>query len=195
MLVEEGLGEGDHVLRLGVEEADRLDRIAEIFFTQTNHLPRRLDASEQGPRGDVHAGVGGLSGENHGDQQLIGIAGFKLGRRGGIGLGQTANEFKDLLALHAKSSSARPRRTKPSSNSLVGRPNPMRKWSGISNQRPATTEASYRSRKWSSSRRVSPRDQRGKAVMPCSARTHSRSERPSAKALNSRRLASSIAGV
>ena len=98
--------------------------------------------SNSGSRGDVDAGVGGLGGENHRDEQLVGIAGFELGRRRGVGLREPAEEFEDLLAFHRRSSSARPRRDRPSAKSSVGRPKPMRKWSGISNQRPGTMDVS-----------------------------------------------------
>ena len=90
----------DHVLRLGVEQADGLDRVSQAFLAELNHLPGRLDAREQRPARDVDAGVGSLRGQDHRDQQLIRIAGFELGRRRRVRLCQPAEEFEHLVAGH-----------------------------------------------------------------------------------------------
>src|SRR6185437_11980873 len=97
---------------------------------------------EQRTAGDVDAGVRGLSRKDHGDEQLIGIARFELGRRRRVRLGEAAEEFEHLLAVHCRSSSAEPRRFSASSKSSVGSAKPTRKRSGISNQRPGTMAAS-----------------------------------------------------
>ena len=60
MPIDQRLAERDDVLRLGVEQADDLDRVAEPVLAQVDHLPRSLDAREQRPAGDVDAGVGRL---------------------------------------------------------------------------------------------------------------------------------------
>jgi hypothetical protein len=140
--VDQRLREGDDIPGLGVEEADGLDCLAERVLSHIDHLPGRLDAGEDRPAGNVDAGIRGLRGQNDGDEQLIGISRLQLGRRRRIRLRQPAEEFEHLFALHARSSSALPRRLRPSSKSLVGRPKPMRKWSGISNQRPGTIDVS-----------------------------------------------------
>ncbi len=44
MLIRQSSGKGDHVLRLGAVEPDRLDRVAQIRFTQRDHLFRRVDS-------------------------------------------------------------------------------------------------------------------------------------------------------
>src|SRR3982751_887721 len=38
ILIDQRLAERDHVLRLGVEEADRLDRLAHTLFSELDHL-------------------------------------------------------------------------------------------------------------------------------------------------------------
>jgi hypothetical protein len=101
MTVDQGLAERDHVLRLGVEQADRLDRVAELFFPELNHLPGSSDAGEQRPAGNVDAGVRRLRREHDRDQQLVGIAGFELGRRRRIRFGKPAEKFEIVVALHA----------------------------------------------------------------------------------------------
>jgi len=101
MIVDQGLAERDHVLCLGVEQADCLDRVTELFFPELNHLPGNFDAGEQRPAGDVDAGVGRLSGKHYRHQQLVGIAGFEFGRRRRIRFGQPAEKFENVVALHA----------------------------------------------------------------------------------------------
>jgi len=98
--VDQRLAERDHVLRLGVEQANGLDRVSEAFLAQLNHLPGSRDAREQRSTGDVDAGVGGLRGQHHRDEQLVGIAGFELGRGRRVRLRQPAEEFENLIAGH-----------------------------------------------------------------------------------------------
>ena len=100
VLVDQRFAEGDDVLRLGVEQADRLDRVAQPIFTQIDHLLRGLDMLEQRFRGDIHARVGGLGRQHHSNQKLIGVSGFELGRRRGIRLRKPAEEFENLIASH-----------------------------------------------------------------------------------------------
>jgi len=52
---------------LGVEQADRLDRVAEALLAELDHVLRRLDMLEQRPRGDVDARVRRLGGKDDGD--------------------------------------------------------------------------------------------------------------------------------
>jgi len=58
--LDQRFAQGDDVLRLGVEQADGLDRVAQGIFAEIDHLPRRLDPREERARGDIDAGVGGL---------------------------------------------------------------------------------------------------------------------------------------
>ena len=142
IVIDERPAERDHVLRLGVEQADGLDRLAQPLFSKIDHLPGRPDPPEQWPCRNVDAGVGRLSRQHDCNEQRVGvdIVEFSCWRR--IGFSEPPEEFQDLLALHLKSSSARPRRFNPASKSSESRPNPTRKCSGISNQRPGTTDAS-----------------------------------------------------
>src|SRR3546814_16702433 len=58
---------------LGVVETDGLDVLLQPGLAQFEHLLRRGDPLEEGPRGLVHADVGRLRGEHHGDQQGVGV--------------------------------------------------------------------------------------------------------------------------
>jgi len=100
VLVDQSLAERDDVLRLGVEQADRLDRLAQPILSEIEHLLRRFDALEERFRGDIHARVGSLGGKHHSNQKLVGVGGFELGRRRGVGLRKAAEEFENLIASH-----------------------------------------------------------------------------------------------
>ena len=142
MPIDQRMAKSDDVLRLGVEQADGLDRFAQTVLAKSDHLPGRRDKLEQRFGRAVHAGIGGLRRQHDSDQQRIWIDIIQFGRRGRVRLRQATEELEDLVARHSRSSSAAERRVRASSNSPVGRPNPTRKWSGISNQRPGTIEAS-----------------------------------------------------
>ena len=60
--VDQRLAKRDHVLGLGIEQADGLDRFTQRLFAEFDHLLRRLDTFEQRSRGDVDASVGCLGG-------------------------------------------------------------------------------------------------------------------------------------
>ena len=105
VVADQRLGQSDDILRLGVEQADRLDRLAQALLAERDHLLGRMDAREQRPSSDIDTGIGSLRGQHDGDQQLVGIAGFKLGRWCRVGLGQPVEEFKNLVALQALPSS------------------------------------------------------------------------------------------
>jgi hypothetical protein len=100
IVVDQCLAQRDDVLGLGIEQADGLDRVAERLFTKLNHLLGCGDPREQRPRRDVHAGIGGLRGQHDGYEQLIGVAGLKLGRRRGVRLREPAEEFENLIPRH-----------------------------------------------------------------------------------------------
>ena len=100
ILVDQCLAERDYVLGLGVEQADRLDRVPQRLLAKIHHLLWRLDAGEERSRRDIDAGVSSLGGEDDGDEQLIGIAGLELGRRRWVRLGEPPEELENFLALH-----------------------------------------------------------------------------------------------
>ena len=127
VLIDERLAEQDDILRLGVEQPDRLDRLAKLLLAEFDHLFRRSDPREQRAAGDVYTDVGGLRGQNDGDQQLVRVTELQLSRGRGIGLGQPPKEFEYLVTLHLRSSRAWPSLLRASSKSSVGRPKPMRK--------------------------------------------------------------------
>ena len=74
--------------------------MAQALLAEIDHLPWRFHVLEQRPSRDVDAGVGCLGREDDRNQQLVGIAGFEFGGRGRVGLGKTAEELENLLALH-----------------------------------------------------------------------------------------------
>ena len=102
MVTDQRLAERDHILRLGVEQADGLDCLAQGLFAEIDHRLRSPDAFEQVARGKVDAGVGRLSGEHDRDQQGIGVDEIELRSGRGVGLGQALEELENLLALHSE---------------------------------------------------------------------------------------------
>ncbi len=101
MFIDEDLAERDHVLGLGVEQADGLDVLLQAVFTEIEHLLRRLHLGEQRAGRLVHADIGRLRAQCHSNEQLIGIAIFQLGLGRGVILGQSAEEFEDLVFGHS----------------------------------------------------------------------------------------------
>jgi hypothetical protein len=100
MLVDQCLAQRDDVLCLGVEQADRLDRLTQGNFAEIDHLLRCLDAGEQRSHRDVDAGVGCLGRKHDGDEQLVWIARLELGRGRWVRLREPPEEFENLIALH-----------------------------------------------------------------------------------------------
>ena len=82
------------------EQADAFDVLLEPVFTQFDHLLRRFDLLEQRAGGLVDADIGGLRGQHHRDQHLVGIAEFQLGLWRGVGFGEAAEEFENVGAFH-----------------------------------------------------------------------------------------------
>ena len=107
MIADQCLRQGDDVLRLRVEQPDRLDRLAQPFLAQRDHLLGRFHALEQRPGRDIDARVGRLRRQHHGDEQSIRIGVFQLGCWGWILLGQSAEEFEYLRAVHRLSTTSR----------------------------------------------------------------------------------------
>lgn len=118
--LDQSLAERNDVLGLGIEKADRLDCYPKIFFTEINHLPRRCNSLEDRPCRDVDAGIGRLRRKHDCDEQRVGIGEIELGGGRGVCFREPMKEFEYLIALHSRSSSARPRRESASSNSSVG---------------------------------------------------------------------------
>ncbi len=101
ILVDQQLAERDHVLGLGVEQADGLDVLLQPLFAQFEHLPGRFDCSEERARGLVDADIGRLRRQRHGHHQLVGIAIFQLGLGRGIVLRQSAEKLEYLVFGHS----------------------------------------------------------------------------------------------
>lgn len=94
--VDQALRQGDHVLGLGVEQADRLDMLFQSVLAERNHLRGRFDLFEQPPRRLVDADIGGLRRQGDRDDQLEGVARFQLGFRMGIVRRQPGIKFDDV---------------------------------------------------------------------------------------------------
>ena len=58
MIADQQFGEGNDILGLGVEKANRFDVAFQRLFTERNHLCRRLDVFKQQPRCLVNADIG-----------------------------------------------------------------------------------------------------------------------------------------
>ena len=67
VIADQRLGKRDDVFRLGVEQANGLDLLAERFLPQLNHLLRGLHPGEQWTGRDVYAGIRRLGREDDGD--------------------------------------------------------------------------------------------------------------------------------
>ena len=142
--VDQDARRGDHVLRLGVEQADGLDVLLEALLAEFEHCLRRFHLGEQRAGRLVDPDVGRLRRQRDRDQQRVRIHIFELGLRRRVGFRQAAVEFENVCFFHASSSkrSADAAPALPSACSLSP-PRPTRKWSGISNQRPGTIDVSY----------------------------------------------------
>jgi hypothetical protein len=84
--VDERMAERDHILRLGVEQPDRLDGVSQAVLAEFQHPLRRRNVGEDRAHRRVDARVRRLGGENDGDQQGVRIAEGELGRGRGVGL-------------------------------------------------------------------------------------------------------------
>ena len=92
--------QGDHVLCLGVEQADGPDVVFEAVLAQRQHFFRRAGDSEQRFRRLVHAFVGRLRRQDHGDQQGEGIGVMQFPLRLRVGGAQAGEEFVDVIFFH-----------------------------------------------------------------------------------------------
>ncbi|GAA4716112.1 hypothetical protein GCM10023325_10570 [Sphingomonas lutea] len=107
VVADQRLRQSDDVLGLGVEQADRLDRLAQVLLAKFHHLLGRVDAGEERAGCDVDAGIGRLRRHHHGDEQLVRIVRFKLGLRRRVCLGQPPEEFENLVAGHSADTTSR----------------------------------------------------------------------------------------
>ena len=73
IILNQRLAERDDILRLGVKQTDRLDRRAQLFLAQCDHLLGRPDVREQRLGRDVDACIGCLRGENNRDEERVGV--------------------------------------------------------------------------------------------------------------------------
>lgn len=110
VLRDQPLGKRDYILRLHVEQADRLDVLFQSLLTERYHLFGCLHLLEQSPCGLVDPDVGRLGGKRDRHQQRIRVHIGKLGLGCWIVFGQTAVEFEDIGLLHSPSTSVMPYR-------------------------------------------------------------------------------------
>jgi hypothetical protein len=104
--LDQRLRQGDDVLRLGVEQADRPDVPLQPFLAQLDHRRRRRHRLEQSAGGEVDARVGGLGGQDHGDEQGIVVDEIELGLRVRRAVVQPPVEFCDFGAGHLSPSTS-----------------------------------------------------------------------------------------
>lgn len=97
----------DHVLGLGIEQANGLDVLANTLLTQGKHLLGRVSQLEQLARGQVDADVRCLRREGNRNQQRVGINPLQLALRFGIDLRQPKVEFASLRLLQSDSTTSR----------------------------------------------------------------------------------------
>src|SRR3546814_5780709 len=71
MVADEDVGEGDDILCLGVEQADRPDVLLQAVFAEIEHRLRRLHPLEQQPCRLVHPDIGRLRRQHDRDEKLI----------------------------------------------------------------------------------------------------------------------------
>ena len=89
-----------NVAGLGVEQADGLDVLLQSVLAQREHVRRRADFLNRLRGGLVDALVGRLRREDHGDQELEGIAVVQFGGRVGVGRAQALEDFPAFTAVH-----------------------------------------------------------------------------------------------
>ncbi|MCY1294272.1 hypothetical protein D9M70_435630 [compost metagenome] len=90
----------DHMLGLGLVQADGLDVFAQPGLAEVQHLLRRVRDREQPARGLVDADVGGLRRQQHGDQQLERRTVFQFSGRGRVDFAQRLENGTALGGVH-----------------------------------------------------------------------------------------------
>jgi len=101
MIADQRLRQRDDVPGLGVEQADRLDRLAQRLLPQREHVRWLGDASEQRPGSDIDADIGRLRRQRDRDQERIGVGELELGGRCRIIFREAAEEFENLALVHS----------------------------------------------------------------------------------------------
>ena len=94
------LAQCDDVLRLVPVQPDRLDVIAHRRFAQGQHFFRRVGDFEQVLGRPVHADIGRLGRQHHGDQQGEHVDVIQLTLRFRVGGGQPGEKLVDVLEGH-----------------------------------------------------------------------------------------------
>jgi len=107
VIADQRLRQRKDILGLGVEQADRLDRVPNVFLAKRDHLFRRLHLRKQRPGSDVHARIRRLRRQHHRHQQGVRVHIFEFGLRGGVFLREPAEEFENLVARHRASITSR----------------------------------------------------------------------------------------
>jgi hypothetical protein len=93
VLLQQDAGERDHVPGLGVEQADGLDEGSEALHAERGHAGGVGRDLEQRTGGLVDRDVGGLGGEDDGDQQGEGVDIVQLGLGRGVDGLETAEDL------------------------------------------------------------------------------------------------------
>lgn len=97
----------DQILGLCIEQADRVNVLANPFFTERQHGLGSIRYPEQLASGDIDAHVRCLSRERHRHQQGVRAAPFQFTLRLGIELRQTKEELGRLSFLHSAPTTSR----------------------------------------------------------------------------------------
>ena len=87
MPLDKGMAQSDDIPGLGVEQADRLDRLAKPLLAEFDHLSRCLDALEKGLCRNIDAGIRRLGRQHHRDQQGVRVLVVEFGCRRRVGFG------------------------------------------------------------------------------------------------------------
>src|SRR4051812_9129062 len=98
VLFQQDFGERDQVLRLGTEQADRLNVVLELGNAEVDDLLRR--SREELARGEVHRLVGRLRRQHHRQEQLERSAVLELGGRIRIRPGEAGEDLPALRGIH-----------------------------------------------------------------------------------------------
>ncbi len=98
VLVEQGLGEGGDVFRLGLPEADGADVLGDAGLAEGDHGGGGGGLGIKPRGGLVHRDVGGLGGEHDGDEEGVGVGEVQLGFGRRVGASEGLEEGADAVA-------------------------------------------------------------------------------------------------
>lgn len=102
VIIDEDLGEGVDILRLGIEKTDGFDVVADFVFAECDHFLRRVGGLEEGGGCLVHALVRGLRGQRDGDEQGERVRPFQFALRFRINGVEAAEKFMNFIPGHAR---------------------------------------------------------------------------------------------